>query len=309
MFIQGNIMQPTATLRFTAPLKIVYSLTLGGVATWYLFFYLEYCLGNFGWTGDNVFSVFLVYLPMLFTISAIPLAIFTVVFLTKGKGLDYFRSWNVGKALSLSALAIIIGYLLVVFAPTISGTRWLSPHNYNFYCTYPGLFLIAAGLVSILLCKRLVSSDGEEPKRKIKWRSTKTVLIFSGILIFSIIIGGYHFKLQREHEMLQEQYLQLKEGLPFLVNDEWTNIESGDSKYVNVKGAIFNSGLETKYNVTLLVFIRDADGVRLETAEIPIGDISGLRYEAFDVNVEYSGEMATVSTTYSWDSSNSVVFG
>lgn len=302
-------MQKTANLRFTTPLKIVYSLTLGGVTAWYLFFYLEYCLGNFGWTGDNVFSVFLVYLPMLFTVSAIPLAIFASVFFTQGKGLDYFRSWNSGNTLSLSASAIIIGYLLVVFAPTLSGARWFSSQNYGFYYLYPGLILIAVGFVSVLLCRRQVSSDGEEPRRKIKWRSTKTVLIFSGILIFSIIIGGYHFKLQREHEMLQEQYLQLKEGLPFLVNDEWTNIESGDSKHVNVKGAIFNSGLATKYNVTLFVFIKDANGVRLEKAEIQIGDISGWRYEAFDVNVEYSGEMATVSTTYSWDSTNSTFFG
>ena len=90
----GKCTQSTAELRFTTPLKIVYSLTLGGVAAWYLFFYLSYCMGNFGWTGDNVFSIFLAYLPLLFTLSAIPLAIFTAVLLTKSKGLDYFRSWN-----------------------------------------------------------------------------------------------------------------------------------------------------------------------------------------------------------------------
>jgi hypothetical protein len=299
-------MQPTADLKFTIPLKIVYSLTLGAVAAWYLFFYLSYCMGNVGWTGDNVFSVFLRDLPLLFAISAIPWATFTLVFLTKGKGLNYFRSWNAGKKLPLSASAIIIGYLLVVFTPNTSVIQWYGPNHYNFYCTYLGLILIAAGFISILLCKRQALSNREESKRKIKWLSKKTVLVFSAILIVSIIIGGYHLKIQRENEIIQEHYQFLKKGLPFLVNDEWTNNEGVNFNYINYKGAIFNSGLEKKYNVTLLVNIRDPDGTWLERAEIPLGDINGWNYKAFDVNVEYSGEMAEVFTSYMWDNPNSI---
>ena len=299
-------MQPTADMKSTTSLKIVYSLTLGAVAAWYLFFYLSYCMGNVGWTGDNVFAVFLRNLPLLFAISAIPWAIFTLVFLTKGKGLNYFRSWNAGKKLPLSASAIIIGYLLVVFTPNTSAAPGYAPNHYDFYYTYLGLILIAAGFIFILLCKRQALSNREEPKRKIKWRSKKTVLIFSAILIVSIIIGGYHLKVQREHEIIQEQYQFIREGLPFLVNDEWTNNEGVNSNYINYKGAIFNSGLDKKYNVTLLVNIRDPDGTWLERAEIPIGDINGWDYKAFDVNVEYSGEMAEVNTGYKWDDPDSI---
>ncbi len=299
-------MQPTADLKFTTPLKIVYSLTLGAVAAWYLFFYLSYCMGNVGWTGDNVFSVFLKNLPLLFAISAIPLAIFTLVFLTKGKGLNYFRSWNAGKKLPLSASAIIIGYLLVVFTPNTSVTPGYTLNHYDFYYAYIGLILIAAGFISILIYKRQAPSNGEEPKQRIKWRSKKTALIFSAILIVSIIIGGYHLKIQREHELVQEHYQFIKEGLPVLVNDEWTNNEDGNSNYINYKGAIFNSGLDKKYNITLLVNIRDPDGTWLERAEIPIGDINGWDHKAFDVNVEYSGEMAEVVTGYKWDNPDSI---
>jgi len=298
--------QPVADLRFTAPLKIVYSLTLGGVAAWYLFFYLSYCLGNVGWTGDNVFSVFLMNLSFLFVMTALPLVIFTLVFRIKGGGLDYFRSWNAGKKLSISALTIIIGYIFVVFRPNTSVTRGYAPNHYDFYHSYFGLILIAAGFVSILLYRRQVSSYEDSTAHKIKWKSKKTVLVFSVILIFSILIGGYYLKVQMEYENLQQSYLSIKEGFPFLVNDEWTNNEGVDSNYINYKGAIFNSGLNKKYNITLLVSIRDPNGIWLERAEIPIGDIDGWNYIAFDVKVDYSGEMTDVFTTYAWDDPNPI---
>ena len=50
--------------------------------------------------------------------------------------------------------------------------------------------------------------------------------------------------------------------------------------------------------------IRDPNGIWLEKAEITIGDIDGWNYIAFDVNVDYSGEMADVFTTYAWDAPN-----
>ncbi|PVX26151.1 MAG: hypothetical protein CW691_02345 [Candidatus Bathyarchaeum sp.] len=295
-------MQSTSALKFTTPLKIVYSLTLGGVATGYLIFYLSYCLGNFGWTGDNVFSVFLRYLPFLFIMSVIPLTIFTLTFLTKGKGLDYFRSWNARKKLSISSLAIIIGYILVVFTPNTSIGRGYAPNHYDFYFTYFGLTLIALGFASIVLMyKRTVTSDKKSSSFEMKWRTRKAFLVFVAILIASVVIGGYILKIQTEYEHLQDNYQHLKEGLPFLVNDNWTNNENGNSKYINYNGAIFNSGLNTKHNITILVSVRDAEGNLLRMAEFPIGDIKGWQYEAFDVNVEYSGEMAKVHATYDWD--------
>ena len=127
------------------------------------------------------------------------------------------------------------------------------------------------------------------------------LLVFSTILIASVVIGGYYLKNQREYEILQDNYQHLKEGLPFLVNDNWTINEDGKSKYINYKGAIFNSGLNTKHNITIHVSVRDADGNLLKRAEFPIGDIKGWQYEPFDVNVAYSGEISKVSTTYGWD--------
>ena len=299
-------MQPVSNLRFTTSLKIVYSLTLGAVASWYLFFYLSYCLGNIGWTGDNVFSVFLMNLPILFLTSALPLAIFTLVFLTKGGGLGYFRSWNAGKKLQLSALAILIGYIFVVFRPNTSIGLQYAPNHYDFYYTYFGLILIAAGFVSFLLIKRQVSSNVESSTRKIKWKSKKTILVFATIFIISILVGGFHLKIQRENEFLQQEYQQLREGFPFLVNDEWTNNEDADSNFINYKGAIFNSGLDTIYNVTLLVTIRGPDDTRLERSEFFIGDINGWDYQAFNVNIECPGEITDISSSYSWDNPNSI---
>jgi len=300
------MVQTVTDLRFTAPLKIIYSLTLGAVAVWYLFFYLSYCFGNFGWTGDNVFSIFLMYLPFLFAMSALPLAIFTLVFLTKGGGLDYFRSWKAGKKLPFSASAIIIGYIFVVFRPNTSVGLGYAPNHYDFYYTYFGLILIAAGFISLLLFKRLTSSNGEMSTRKIKWKSKKSILIFSVILIISVLIGGYHYKIQREYDALQQNYLEIREGFPFLVNAEWTNNEGDDSDFVNYKGALFNTGLDKIYNATLLVRIKGADGTTLERVEFFIGEINGLNYQSFDFNIEYSGEMTDLSSGYSWDNPNSI---
>jgi hypothetical protein len=299
-------MQSNSVLKFTPFLKIIYSLTLGGVVAFYLYIYLLYCVGSFGGTGDTVFSVFLRQLNGLFAFTALPLAIFTIAFLTKGGGLEFFRSWNIGKRLALSSLAIIVGYILVVFSPNTSIERGYSPNYYDYYYTYFGLISIAAGFFSILVFKKRISSGEKTSSHRIKWKSRKIFLIFSVLIIFSILIGGYLWKLQLEIEHLEDNYQHLKEGFPFLVNDNWTDNEGIDSNYINYKGAIFNSGLNIKSNVTLLVNIRDVDGNWLERAEIPIGDINGWDEKAFDINVEYSGEMAEVLTSYKWDNINSI---
>ncbi|MCW4016324.1 MAG: hypothetical protein NWF06_08140 [Candidatus Bathyarchaeota archaeon] len=295
-------MQSTSALKFTTPLKIVYSLTLGGVMAFYLYVYLLYCLGNLGGSGDTVFSVFLRNLNAIFFFTALPLAIFTLVFLTKGGGLNYFRSWNKGKIIALSAGGMIIGYVIVVFFPNTSIGHILNVSHNDYGITYFGLTLIAWGFASLFfIYKRTAASDKKSSSFEIKWRTRKAFLVFSAILVVSVLIGGYCLKIQREYEILQDNYEHLKEGLPFLVNANWTSNEDGNSKYINYKGAIFNSGLNTKHNITILVSVRDADGNLLRMAEFPIGDIKGWQYEAFDVNVEYSGEMAKVSATYDWD--------
>lgn len=295
-------MESTVDLKFSRSLKIIYSLTLGGVVSGYLHFYLSYCLDNFGFTGDNVFSIFLHYLPFLFFISALPLAIFTLVFLTKGGGFGYFKSWNKGKTLKLSALSVIIGYVLVIFTPNSIGTIASSSSHYDFYVTYFGLSLIALGFGCILFLYRKVKSLNKDSVQKINLKSKKTFFLVIGVLLFLVIIGGHHLKLQRENEFLYRDYQNIKEGIPIPINHEWSQVENENGTYINYKGAIFNSGLEIKKNVVLLVNVRDADGNYLKKAEIPVGDIYGWDYLEFDVNVEYDGEMSDASTTFSWDS-------
>ena len=144
-------MQSTSALKFTTPLKIAYSLTLGSVVAFYLYVYLLYCIGNLGCNGDTVFSVFLRQLNGIFLVTALPIAIFTLVFLTKGGGLNYVKSWNKGKKLALSGLAVIIGYILVVFFPNTSIGHILNVSRNDYSITYFGLSLIAWGFFSIFL--------------------------------------------------------------------------------------------------------------------------------------------------------------
>ena len=156
------MVQPVADLRFTVPLKIVYSLTLGGVVVFFLYFYLSYCLGNFGFEGDNIVSMLICNLPVLFFVSALPLAIFTVVFLTTGGGLIHFRRLNSGKKVLVAGLAMIVGYFSVLFTPRpYYDASWLN--QWNYFYTYFGLILIALGFTSlVILSKRNYSSKSED---------------------------------------------------------------------------------------------------------------------------------------------------
>ena len=303
-------MESSSALKFSLPLKIVYSLTLGAVVVLYLYIYLCSCVASVGNSCGGVFSYFLSQLNALFFVTAIPLAIFTLVFLTKGGGLKYFRSWNRGKEITLSALTIIIGYVLVTFFPntTIGDIFHVSYNDYTI--TYFGLTLIAVGFASVFLMYNKQSSVKIKTSIfKIKWRTRKTFLVFATILIASVVIGGYHIKLQGEYQILQHNYQDLREGWVLPIDHNWTNIEDGDSKYINYKGAIYNTGRTEKYNVTLFVNIQDADGNYLKRAEIPIGDLRGWDYISFDVNVEYSGEMARVGTTFDYYDPNSTLWG
>jgi hypothetical protein len=294
-------MRSASHLRFTNSLKIIYSLTLGAVIAWFLFFYLSYCLGNLGWTGDNLFSVFLVNLPLLFVISAIPLGIFILVFLTKGGGLNYFRSWNARNKLYLSALTILIGYALVVFTPNTSVRPAHFPNYYDFYYTYFGLALIAFGLISLIILKRQHTPDERKTGQKVRVNRKKAVLVFCVIFVVSIMIGGFHLKIHRENELLRQDSQIFREGFPHLVNDQWTDNVGDDSNYVNYKGSLFNSGIEKVYNVTLLVTLKGPDNTSLKRTEYVVGDISGWSYQTFDFNIEYSGEVADISAGYRWN--------
>ena len=206
----------------------------------------------------------------------------------------------------LSASAIVVGYISVIIAPSpYYEASWLN--QWNYYYTYFGLILMAIGFASLILLSKRHSSTIESATTPMGiGKRKKAILVFLIIFILSILIGGFHLKLQRENEFLQQEYQQLREGFPFLVNDEWTNNEGVDSNIVNYKGAIFNSGRDKIYNVTLLLTVNGPDNTSLKRTEYFIGEINGWHYQAFDVNIEYYGEMSDLNSGYSWDNPNSI---
>lgn len=73
------------------------------------------------------------------------------------------------------------------------------------------------------------------------------------------------------------------------------------SPYVNIYGSIFNSGSQTAYSVVYTVRIYDAYDTLLKAEEIHLGNIAGKSHEAFDVDIEYSGDADYITTTLTYD--------
>ncbi|MCZ2809021.1 MAG: hypothetical protein O2V44_06680, partial [Candidatus Bathyarchaeota archaeon] len=190
-----NPRMPMASyLKFTTSLKIVYALTLGFVTLSLLAWLIVYCWKE---VTPSIFFVYLTQLPSIFFINILPLAIFAVVFLTKGNGLNYFRSWNAGKKLQFSGLAIVAGYISVML-PYILRVRlfiiqepndfssWLNPQVnpiFSFF-VYFGLSLITIGFASLLLIYKTTASSEEvtsapsgEVKDVQKRKTTKKTLV------------------------------------------------------------------------------------------------------------------------------------
>ena len=294
-------MEPVSYLKFSGFLKIVYSLTLGTVVAWFMFFYLAICFDILAWTGHNIFEIFLVNLPIIFSLCACPLGVFVLFFLTKGGGLNFFRSWNAGSKLYIPAAAIIIGYLLVIFTPNTSVRHTYAPTFYDFYYTYFGLALIVFGLISLIILKRHYLPTQQKTGSRFNFNRKRLFIVFCVVLISSIIIGGFHYKINRETEYLRQDFNMFREGFPHLVNDQWVDNVGELSNYVNYKGSLFNSGIQEVYNVTLLVTLRDANNNLLKRTEYVVGDIEGWNYQNFDFNIEYIGKLAELYAGYKWN--------
>jgi hypothetical protein len=285
---------PTSTLKFTKSLLLVYLLTLGFVAFQFLFHFVAYSLDKMGWTGSTYLSFFLAYLPSLFSICAIPVAIFTVVFFTKGGGLKSLRSWNKGKKSYLAPLAIAVGYIFVIITP--QGEHFGRPSYYDFYYTYFGLSLMVIGFVSLAISYKTTTSPRKETiTSKPKGRKKKILLILFVCLLITIIVG-FHINIQRRNQAIYEHYQFLKQGMPRLINDQWTDNVGIDSRYVNYNGVVINSGWYNNYSVTLWVNLHLAGEPTLHR-EFYLGEIRPQGYETFDVNIEYFGELTDVSGT------------
>ena len=144
-----------SNLRLTNSLKIVYTLTLGFTVLFYLLLISSYIRQDT--SSISALTLIMWNLPSSLFINSLPLSIFGVVFLTKGNGLNYFRSWNADRKLQFSGLAIFIGYISIVFPFTIqiitNGPGIIFSPIY-YYIIYFGLSLMTIGFVSLILLAR-----------------------------------------------------------------------------------------------------------------------------------------------------------
>ena len=141
-----------SSLRLTNSLKIVYELTLG-FAVFYFFANNSSVMQQTSFI--NLLKNILWQLPGTFFINILPLSIFSIVFLTKGNGLNYFRSWNAGWKLKLSILTIVIGYTSIVlsfhgFFPFTNLIFMFHGFQVIYYLVCFGLSLLTIGFVSLI---------------------------------------------------------------------------------------------------------------------------------------------------------------
>jgi hypothetical protein len=96
-------------------------------------------------------------IPYLLMLEAIPLAIFTTIFLKKGGGLNYFETWNAGMKLRVSEILLLLGYTVATipaFMDILTGWSFrFTDYGYNpLYMSpiYLGLYLMVCGLVTFV---------------------------------------------------------------------------------------------------------------------------------------------------------------
>ena len=94
-------------------------------------------------------------IPYLLMLEAIPLAIFTTLFLKKGGGSNYFETWNAGMKLRVSGILLLLGYTVTTIPALIdilTGASFrFTDYGYNpLYMSpiYLGQYLMVCGLVA-----------------------------------------------------------------------------------------------------------------------------------------------------------------
>jgi len=304
-------------LKFTTPLKIVYAVTLGVVAYWLLGTGIQYF-----WDESSVSLLFtyLYMLPGLFYLNVLPLSIFSVVFLTKGGGTNYFRSWKAGKKLQVAGYTILAGYITVMLPHLLKISaflpRWPIQGRFERVAEASSIFIfIGLGLMFfgfgylVLLHKWSASFNKEtvtsEQTTYSKKNATKKIigLVFV-ILVLSVslvCLAGAHYTLQRKYDSLSGSLEHMRTFNVRLVDEQWTDYPSNASKYVNYRVGVLNIGYGKSYNVTVLVNVYGSDNTVLKHEEIYVGDLTYSQYEQVDVNINYSGEFSRISSGYSFD--------
>jgi len=107
--------------------------------------------------------------------------------------------------------------------------------------------------------------------------------------------------LQTQNNGLQDEIEALKAPQLHKVDVQWTEHPRYGSPYVSIQGSIFNSGSEPAHNAILTVRIFDSVGALLKSEEIHLGTIEGKSYIAFSVDILYSGDADSVTTTLTYD--------
>ena len=93
----------------------------------------------------------------------------------------------------------------------------------------------------------------------------------------------------------------LKEPQLHKVETRWRDDTWDVPPHINYHGSIFNSGSWAAYNVVVTVRIYDAYDTLLKTEEIDLGSINGKSYQAFDVDIDCSGDPDSVYSTLTYD--------
>ena len=100
-------------------------------------------------------------IPALLMLEAIPLAIFTTLFLKRGGGLSYFETWNAGRKLRVSGILLLLGYAVATLPAPIDilmgfrfrFTEFGQGDDYNpLYMNpiYIGLSMMVCGLIAFV---------------------------------------------------------------------------------------------------------------------------------------------------------------
>jgi len=154
-------------LKMNKLLFVGYSITLS-VMMFFLTYVVSWALfvTPYNFEPAEIVPETISYIPALLMLEAIPLAIFTTLFLKKGGGLNYFETWNAGRKLRVSGILLLLGYTVATIPSLIDIlTGWnfrFTDYGYNpLYMNpiYIGLSLMVCGLVAFL-----ISLDNRSPK-------------------------------------------------------------------------------------------------------------------------------------------------
>jgi len=297
-----SFMESTSALKFSFPLKIVYILTFGFVLLLSVIPLVRY------FWNDYITETFFTYsqhlLSPIFFLNIFPLVIFAVVFLTKGNGYNYFKTWNAGPRLKLSALIIIVGYCSVALPQNPILRLNLGYHDpVSFYFVQFGLSLMVIGFAMIFfLYKKKPATDNTElPEKKGKKLLITSILIIAILSIAIVCLVGINSRLEDENSMLWQDHEFFMMNTLHLVNENWTEYTNGDLSYVNYKAGFVNTGYQETTNITLIVRLSDADYNTLAKEEYYIDEVDYREYHEIDLNISYSGILDHVQAGYCYD--------